>query len=180
MNVSELYDLTIWIENEIVKTQLVKKYQALHGIIQQNLQPNQKVPLAAQKEALLSALATIKLEQLTKDQLNFLDNLGIKNVLGGEGIEIIEDILYKNAIDIATAVQKFQEIIQRLNQGIQKSNQIKGGLDNCVEEEEYESEDEVLMRIAFTGKATMRNVTDFKNWGNIWYDVNRHAIMTHQ
>jgi hypothetical protein len=179
MNVSELYNLTLWIDDEIVKPQIVKKYQALHGILQQNLQPNQKQPLAPHKEALLSALANVKLDQLTIDQLKFLNNLGIRNAIGSEGIAVIEDILFKNVIDVATTAQKIQEIIQQLNQGIQKSTQIKGGLVNCIEEEVYELEDEVLMRVAFTGKAAMRNVTDFKNWGNIWYDIGRGIAMAH-
>jgi hypothetical protein len=180
MNVSELFDLTYWIEEQIVKTQIVNKYQALQGVLQQNIQPNQqKQPFASQKEALIAALLAVNLDQLTKDQLNFLSNLGIGTAVGKEGIDTIEDILFKNAIDIATAAQKVKEIINRINQGVQKSNQIKTGLENCVEEETYETGDEVLIRIAFTRNASMSNVTDFKSWGNIWYEIGRGIAMAH-
>jgi len=56
---------------------------------------------------------------------------------------------------------------------------IKAGLEEIVLEEEYESEDEVLIRVSFTGQATMSNVTDFKNWGNIWHEIGRGIAMAH-
>ena len=180
MNVSELLNLTNWIDEKIVKTQIVKKYQTLHSILQQNSQPNQqKQPFESEKYELIAALANMKLDMLTKDQLNFLNNLGIGNAVGGTGITLIEDVLFKNVIDLATSEQKVQEIIDRINQGIEKSNQIKAGIENCIEKETYEAEDEVLMRIAFTGKASMSNVTEFKSWGNIWYDICSGIAMLH-
>lgn len=180
MNVSELLNLTNWIDEKVVKAQIVKKYEALHSILQQNSQPNQqKRPFESQKDELITALSNVNLDGLTEDQLNFLNNLGIGNTVGGAGIRLIEDVLFKNVIDVATSEQKVQEIINRINQGIEKSNQIKAGIENCVEEETYEAEEEVLMRIAFTGKASMSNVTDFKSWGNIWYDICRGMAMLH-
>ncbi|MGR3294201.1 MAG: hypothetical protein ACUZ9M_09335 [Candidatus Scalindua sp.] len=92
---------------------------------------------------------------------------------------MIEDILYKNVIDVATSAQKLQEIHQEINKGIQKSDQIQAGLSECVFEEEYETENEVLIRVSFTGNATMSNVTDFKSWGNIWHEIGRGIAMAH-
>jgi hypothetical protein len=60
-----------------------------------------------------------------------------------------------------------------------KSEQIKTGLTDCVFEEEYEAENEILMRVSFTGNAPMSNVADFKSWGNIWYDIGRGISMAH-
>lgn len=111
--------------------------------------------------------------------MGFLSHLGIAQAVGEEGINKIEDILYKNVIDVATSAQKLQEILQKVSQGITKSNQIKEGLSGCVVEEEYETENEVLMRVSFTGHALMSNVTDFKSWGSIWYDIGRGIAMAH-
>jgi hypothetical protein len=180
MNVSELFDLTHWVTNEIVATQIPQKYQTLQKILQQHSQPNQqKQPFEIQKNDLTETLKKVPLRKLTKDQLLFLRKLGIAQAVGDEGIGVIEDILYKNVIDVATSAQKLQQIHQEIIKGIQKSDQIKAGLDGCVFEEEYETENEVLIRVSFTGNATMSNVSDFKNWGNIWYEIGRGIAMAH-
>ena len=63
MNVSELYQLTKWIQNEIVNTQIPQKYQQLLQILQRNAQPNQpKQPFEQQKNNLIEAIkkSTVK------------------------------------------------------------------------------------------------------------------------
>jgi len=180
MNVSELFDLTQWITREIEGAQIPQKYQALQKILQQHSQPNQqKPPFETQKDDLIKTLMSVPIDQLTRDQIAFLDNLGIANAVGEEGSDQIEDILYKNVIDVATSAQKLQQIHQKLSEGINKSNQIKAGLTDCVLEEEYEAENEILMRVSFTGHALMENVKDFKSWGNIWFDIGRGIAMAH-
>ena len=180
MNVSELFELTNWIQTEIVNRQIPEKYQTLQQILQRNAQPNQqKQPFEDQKNDLIETIKTVKLSHLTKDQLEFLRKLNIAQAIGKEGIDTIEDILYKNALDISTAAQKINEIYQRLTQGIQKADQIKTGLEGCVIEEEYEIEDEVLVRIYFRDKASLANVTDLKKWGDIWHEIGRGIAMVH-
>ena len=180
MNVSELFSLTRWISREIESKQIPQKYQALQSILQQHAQPNQpRQPFESQKNDLIETIKKVPQEQLTKDQLNFLGQLGIAQLVGEEGVAAIEDILYRNIIDVATSAQKLQNHFQKVTEGISKSNQIKSGLTGCVVEEEYESKDEVLMRISFTGHALMANVTDFKRWGDIWYDIGRGIAMAH-
>jgi hypothetical protein len=180
MNVSELFDLTNWVTNEIAKTNIPDKYQALHEILRQLTRPNQpKQPFESQKEDLLNTLMKVPLFQLTKDQLVFLEKLGIAKAVGKEGIEAIEDILYKNVIDVATSATKIQEIHAKIITGIQKSDQIKTGMQDCIFQEDYEKSDEVLMRVCFSGGASMTNVSDFKKWGNVWYEIGRGIAMAH-
>ena len=180
MNVSELYELTYWIDDEITKKQIIQKYQALLQVLQRNAQPNQqKQPFETHQNDLLDTISKVPLSQLTKEQLIFLHELGIAQGIGNEGKAFVEDILYKNALDIATAAKKIQEILNKLNQGIQKSNQIKTGLNGCVSLEDYEEADEVMIRVTFSGDASMRNVTDFKKWGNTWHEIGRGIAMAH-
>jgi hypothetical protein len=180
MNVSELFGLTEWVSREIEKPGIVKKYQDLHAILNKNAQPNQqKTPFSSQHTVLTEALKSVPLASLTKDQLLFLRDLGIADAVGPEGVEQLEDILYKNSLDIATATQKLSEIFNRLSNGIGKSNNIKVGLTGCVVEEEYEADGEILMRVSFAGNAAMSNVTDFKKWGNSWYEIGRGIAMAH-
>lgn len=180
MNVSELYELTYWIDDEIIKKQIPKKYQDLFQILNTNAQPNQqKQPFESQQNNLLKTISQVPLSQLTKEQLLFLHELGIAESLGSDGKKIVEDVLYKNALDIATAAKKIQEILSKLNQGIEKSNQIKTGLDGCVFMEDYEAANEVMIRVTFSGYASMCNITDFKKWGNVWYEIGRGIAMAH-
>lgn len=180
MNVSELFNLTHWISKEIEDALIPKKYQTLQAILQQHAQPNQqKQPFESQKDTLTNALSNVPLARLTRDQLDFLYHLGIAEAVGEEGVATIEDLLYRNVIDVATSAQKLQRILQKLNEGINKSNQIKAGLTGCVLKEEYEAEDQILMRVSFTGHAVMANVADFKSWGGIWYDIGRGIAMAH-
>jgi len=128
---------------------------------------------------LLKTIKGVPLSQLTKEQLLFLHKLGIAQSLGSDGTTFVEGVLYKNALDIATAAQKIQEILNKLNQGIQKSNQIKTGLNGCVSLEDYEEADEIMIRVTFSGDASMSNVTDFKKWGNTWHEIGRGIAMAH-
>jgi hypothetical protein len=180
MNVSELFELTHWVTAEISEAQILQKYQSLSAILQQHAQPNQpKEPFEDRKEDLIEALSNVPLRKLTKDQILFLHQLKIAKAVGDEGISILEDILYKNVIDVATSANKLQQIQQDLQNGIRKSDQIKAGFEGCVYEEEYETEDEVLIRVSFMGEASISNVTDFKSWGNIWHEIGRGIAMAH-
>ena len=178
MNVSELFELTIWVHKEISRTDILQKYRTLIKLLQRHTQPNQQRPaFEEQKNDLIETLKKVPLRQLTKDQLRFLRELGIAEAVGEEGINTIEDILYRHVIDVATSVEKLEQLEQKIDTGIQKSEQIGEGLKGCVFEEEYETENEVLVRVSFTGNAVMANVNDFKKWGNIWHDIGRGIAM---
>ena len=179
MNVSELYKLTIWVSKEIEAAQIPSLYQALQQILQQNSQSSSKQPFEAQKDSLIKALEQVDLASLTKDQLAFLRELGIAEAVGDDGANAIEDVLYKNVIDLATAAQKTQLIYQEVAEGLAKSNQIKVGLTGIVSSEQYELDNEILMRVTFTGQAKMGNIKDFKTWGNAWYDIGRGIALAH-
>lgn len=180
MNLVELYNLTKWVEHEITSKGLPKKYQQLHNILNQNAQPNQQQsPFEDQKNELIKAIGNIGLLSLTKDQMSFLDNLEILPALGNDGISQVEDILFRNAIDTATAAQKIQDIHNRLNEGIRKLKLISDGLQGCVEEDEHEEDEEALIRVSFLGEASISNVKDFKEWGTKWHDIGRGIAMAH-
>lgn len=177
MNVSELHKLTVWISEEIEITQIPQLYHAVYQILSQNSTQASKLPLEPQKESLIVALKNVNLERLSRDQITFLRELGIAEYVSEEGVSNIEDILYKNNLDVATAAQRFQEIYQKTSEGLAKSSQIKAGLSNVSISEDYELDNQVLMRVTFTGDAKMENIKDFKTWGNVWYDIGRGIAM---
>ena len=118
MNISELYNLTQWIQDEIVNKQIPQKYQNLQTILQQNSNPRQQnQPFENQKKDLIESLNTVAVYKLTQSQLIFLEELNILITVGNKGISILEDILYKNVIDIATSAQDISKIILNINAG---------------------------------------------------------------
>jgi hypothetical protein len=180
MNVTELYRLTIWVNEELVQPKLPQKYSQLHSVLQQNAQPNQpKAAFETQQNELINAIKEIDLSWLTRDQVSFLDELGILQSLGDHGVQQIENILFRNALDITTAAQKIQDIHNKLNEGLKKIKLIADGLEGCVYEDEEELSEEVLIRVSFFGDASISNVKDFKDWGAKWHDIGRGIAMAH-
>lgn len=180
MNVNELIGLTEWIQGEVVNEQIPQKYQQLQALLQQNTQPNQQsTQFDSQKEDLLTALRAIHTTSLSNDQVTFLSKLGIGPLVGDAGAAAIEDILYRNAIDVATAAKKIAELTQILNEGVSKSAQISEGLAGLVVYEDEDVADGVLMRVSFLGDASMNNVADFKKFGDNWYHISRGITQAH-
>ena len=182
MNISELFQLTQWIKTEIADKQIVQKYQNLINIIDENIRPNRppnatKKPFEQEKNLLLNTLREVPLNYLTWEQLNFLDKLKIKSNVGDTAAENVEGILYKNSIDEPTIISKIKNIIGELNQGIAQSNQMKGVLENCISPEEYKLGDNVLMRVNFSGNASIKNVVDLKKWSEAWLEIGRGITM---
>ncbi|MBA4327605.1 MAG: hypothetical protein C0428_05205 [Polaromonas sp.] len=180
MNVSELFQLTEWIRIEIAGQDITGKYQSLQAILQQNAQQGQQSrSFESQRTTLLDTLRSVNLEALTKDQLTFLDCLGIKAAVGATGASAVEDLLYRNVIDIATSAAGLARINKRVTAGIAKSQQLAAGLADCVPAQVEEQQGEVLMRVAFMHGASMSDLSDFKSWGSTWFDIGRGIAMAH-
>lgn len=180
MNVSELYELTEWIEEEIKDAGIVGLYQQLHSILKRHTQPNQAKPtFEDQRKELISALKEVPLLRLSGEQKDFLENMGIAEAVGQAGISKVEDILFRNVIDVSNSVQELSEIINKLNSAITKSDQLKSCLHGNVSYEGYETDDKVLIRVTFDHGASISNVKDFKSWASVWYDIGRGIAMAH-
>ncbi len=180
MQVSELIAITKWINSEIVDKQVVHNYKQLYNVLNQNTSRNQQIqPFESEKNTLIETIKNINLNQLTKDQLDFLNKLNIAPYVGVEGVTNIEDILFINVIDISTAATKLNQIITAINQGIQKSKQIETGLKCCFEVDGEEENENIVMRVSFSGDAAMNNLSDLKSWGSIWYEIGRGIAMVH-
>lgn len=179
MQVEELYDFTSWVIAEIVDRQILQKYQGLHRILQENTQPNRgKQPFEDQKNDLLKSLRAIPLSELSVGQLEILQTIGIASNVGEAGASRLEESLFRNAIDIATAANSVQKSIQDITVGSQWSQQIRELVEKIVNTEEVsEIGDEVLLRVHFSGDAHLANLTEFKDWGKTWWEIGRGIAM---
>jgi hypothetical protein len=172
MNVSELFRLTVWITENVVKNSVVQKYQDLFTVIQINAQVNQpKRPFEAQKNDLLTTLNAINKNELTQQQLEYLKQLKIYHYIGDEGVNLIENNLYKNSLDIVTCAANIQKAINDINAGLKISDILQKCLGKLDLEEEYESDNEIMMRVAFKNQTYISNFTELKKWGGIWYEI---------
>jgi hypothetical protein len=172
MNVDELYGLTNWIKTNVVNTQISNKYQGLFNVIHTNTQPNQqKRPFENEKNALINALEAININELTKEQIVYIDQMKITPHIGHTAVEKSNDILFRNQLDLAACAQKIQEIINDNNNGLQISNGLNQWLAHFKFEEIIEHEDKALVRIAFKNETYISTFTDFKSWSKIWYDI---------
>jgi len=179
MYIQELYQLTMWMNKEVTLKGIPQKYQQLFAKLSNNVQPNRaKAPFETEKNNLIEALKDMRLEVLNDEQRDFLIKLNILDIFGEEAIHILEDILYKNSLDIATSSSQVNAITTRLNQGVEKLKQIQGGLSGLVTVEENIT-DKIIIKLHFDNKASIKNITDFKKWSIIWYDISRGITMVH-
>jgi hypothetical protein len=182
MNTNELWSLTQWVQREVVQLQIRDLYNNLQVVVRQNTQPNQqRVAIESQKNALLQALRQINLSTLTRDQLGFLGLLGIAGYLGEPGAKNVEQILHEGALDIVTAANRLQEITTNITAALEKIDHVRQGLTNLVttSAEQPTKADEVMLRVTFTGDASIENVVELKEWGDIWHNIARGIAMAH-
>jgi len=184
VQISELLQLSSWIDENIKTNQIAQKYQALQSGIQQNVNAGNrqaKQPFEAQKNDLIDTIKVLDTSGLTYQQEDMLAHLNITQNIGDEGIERIEGVLYKNSLDVATAAAEMAKITQEINLAIQKSDQINAAITPLIttpEEDEIEK-GFVVMRVHFQNEVGMDNVTDFKKLGNSWWEIGRGIAMAH-
>lgn len=179
MQIEELIDLTNWIERSLKEKQLPELYEALHKVLKQNTQPNQRQqPFETQRDQLLQALNTTPTTELSHGQIEVLKSLDIWDNIGRTGAEGLEDTLYRNALDIATAAKDVNSTLQKLKKALDWSNQVNDLLNQITDADDVlEDEGFALMRVHFSGNAQISNLSHFKEWGKVWYDIGRGIAM---
>jgi len=180
MQIEELHQLSLWIDNEIVKSQIILKFDSLFNIINANVRRvnNQPVqPFEDQKNNLILAITAININSLTLSQLQILDVLKIKNHIGDLGKKNIED-LFLNNIDIAHVANQISVMKTEIQQGIQISNATKVALQPIIPDSKIEIDsDKVRTRVIFDNDAAIGNIINLKEWSSKWFDIGRGFSM---
>lgn len=182
MQVDELYRLTKWISEHVSGAGIPKKYQQLTQKLEQNRQRNQDiVPFEEEQTALREALVAVPLHSLTDAQSRVLSSIGIKDYVGEQGAEFVEDVLFRNAIDVANAAQKIQHAKGMIDGGINWSNSTASQLKSIAPDEDIDELEpgEILIRIRFAEAAKISNVEELKAWSRIWWEIVRGITMLH-
>jgi hypothetical protein len=171
MTIRELSALTEWVDQEIVAANVPQAYQALVSALQQNTQGQQQ-SFDEQRQALLELLRRVPVEALDFEQQRMLDKMGVLECVGDSAVTDIEDTLYRNVIDVATAHQRVSEMMQSVTNGVKKNDQIKAAFKGLVEPPSEVSE-MARIKVRFTGSAALGNLSDLRQWSNEWFDIGR-------
>lgn len=178
MQITELLKLSIWFEDNIVANGIPQKYQALYNRMQQNVN-NQKQPFENELKVLFDALKQLNLNSLTLEQVKFLTDLEIEDLITVNAIEKIKDILHDFNLDIATATKKIQEFSQKINAAQTRLIEIRTVLEKSflIKDESELPEDSVLMRVYFQEGSAIKDIKDLKKLSATWYDIGRGISM---
>ncbi|MBC8064480.1 MAG: hypothetical protein H7Y17_06605 [Chlorobia bacterium] len=175
MNVSELSQLTRWIDEEIVAYEVLPLYEALRAILQANSRQSQQ-PFEEEKNQLIAVVSKVPLESLSTEQLALLQDFGIGHHVGEEAVTKLEDILFRNAIDLATAVERLDSIVADLQKGIERSQTLQKALEG-IAPPEPDIKGKVLVRVTFSGEARIANIVDLREWSDTWFEIGRGVAM---
>ena len=114
MQVEELLQLSIWFREKVEKNNVLQNYSALLNKMNSNIrrsngQPQTSQPFSVEKENLFESLNKIDFDELTIEQIKFLEKIGVNNLINKDAIKKITDDLINNNLDIATATSKIRD-----------------------------------------------------------------------
>ena len=177
MQVSELHQLVDWVDVNIRQSNLQAHYQQMTQALQQNTaRRNNQPPVSfeSQKVQLFNTLEEINILELNLSQQKLLTSLKLDSLLGQSAIDQIEDILFRNQLDIVNAHKQFSSMQQKLNSGYTLLNQLKQPLDaiqtDAVDEDTLRK-NETLMRVHFQHHSSISNMEEFSSWGERWKSI---------
>lgn len=182
MYTTELIGFLIWFKIEVRSSLLINKYKGLLNVLNSNTQPNkEKTSFEEQLGELLLSLRRVRLIELTATQEAFAERIGLKALVGSRAIERIESVVYKNAIDPATAFKKISIMQKELATLDGKMKNIYDNLSTFVDfdDEEIES-DEVMFRVIFKEHSGITNIVELKHWGEVWHRIARGIAMANE
>jgi hypothetical protein len=182
MQITELLKLIEWFNINVVGNEIPNKYSELFKKMNQNIkrQPNVPlIPFEVEKINLCNAIKYINFQSLSIEQIRFLEvNLEIVDLLGEKGINLIDDTLFKNSLDMASAVNIIKNKSEKINQATMTIAELKVTLGKSFSITEDEVDDGfVLMRIYFQNDSSINNLADLKKFSEIWYDIGRGIAM---
>ncbi|MCL2651019.1 MAG: hypothetical protein FWD60_08365 [Candidatus Azobacteroides sp.] len=183
MQVTELLKLTQWFKTNVAQAEVHTLYANLYNAMYSNLSDrySQPSPLENYKNELFKAIKDVNFQSLSLEQIKYLDTLKVVDLLGQKGINEIENILFKNQLDLNTATQKIKSIADIMQEAVTTINDLSTILQKSFELENNDDDkinnDEILIRVYFKDNAAINNLTNFKEYGSIWYEVGRGISM---
>ena len=175
MQVEELFDLCQWISRNVSENGLEQKFTALQSKLTNNAnQGPAGQPMESERDDLVEQLHSINLLELSIEQVDLLKHLNILTYLGPKGVSFVEETLFKNALDIATARDHFNKALNNIKETTAWAAATRKALSRIINEENVQIPDgKIIVRVHFDKKSSINNIVDFKNWGRKWHDIGR-------
>jgi hypothetical protein len=177
MEVSELVDLADWYDRQVPSVQ--GAYSQLLNLLQHNAsQPNQQ-PLEEALNSLTSALRDMTFDALSIQQLSVLEQLEAREYLGGDGVQFVDRTIRTATYDAATAAARIQIAVQNVNH----AKVALADYRSAVQELRFPSTDleqaldKIVIRVGFQNDANIDNVTDWRDYGEEWYNIIRGVAL---
>lgn len=183
MHISELLEFIRWYETNVINVQIHNLSNQLLTVLNNNVnRPNGQPfqPFSTHKDKLINAILSSKVEELTIEQEKLLEKIGLDGKLGKKGQDFIDGVLFKNNIDIAQAKEEIQRLTNSFSTANNKITQLKNSLTSAFGADDfYDLTDKVLMRIYFYGNRSINNVQDFRDMGDVWYEIGYGITIAH-
>ncbi|PLX67814.1 MAG: hypothetical protein C0603_06745 [Denitrovibrio sp.] len=172
----ELYQLTQWVDKELVKTELLQKYTNLINVLNANVQRRNNhaiQPFEQQKKALLECVKGINMNMLSGSQLKSLNMAGMYENVGEKGFSKLIKI-FSNIIDIAQVVAEISKMNSITVQWIQQNNALALAMKPFLNKTEYDyPEGHYLARVIFDNDAYVNSFEDLLGWSDEWRHITR-------
>ncbi|MGI1661369.1 hypothetical protein ACRDNQ_03925 [Palleronia sp. KMU-117] len=177
MDVNEVVGLADWLDEHVAPAMSV--YEALVAALEQNATNSSRVPLKEHLEAVERELMSMPVEQLTYEQSDLLEAMGVLHLLGKKGWRFIEQTVKEGNYDPATSAQDARKAKQQLDRTLQLFKKARQSLAevNITGLHAEGDEDKVTVRVRFTEGVEIKNVTQLKKWSGEWYDIARGLAM---
>lgn len=175
MEIPELYQLSIWVNQEITEGQIIQKFNSLQAVFQHNVTRPPDQPLKTfqeQQQELIDSLSSVKLTALSLSQLHMLDLVDIKQHIDKEGIKRINELLTNT--DTVHISDELKAISNEIGEGLRIIKAIELALDPIVDDAEITPDPEkILARVIFDHEATVRDFKQLEEWSIRWFAIAR-------
>lgn len=182
MQIEELLNLSSWFTENVEKNNVPQNYTKLFikmnaNVRRQNGQPHQS--FIEEKNNLFESLSKIDFDELTIEQIKFLKELKVDNLINRNAVDLINKELTNNNLDISGATNIIKEYNDTVTNALNKFNEINVSLaEYFTDDVDNEiGKNEVLMRVYFQDGVAISNLNDLKKISNNWYDISRGIAM---
>ncbi len=171
MDIIDVLALNNWVNNWVPPA--LEHYRPLAEVLQNNSQPQAAQPVEPPLEKLIEFLKTMPTEELSSQQLDVLEALGISHLLGRQGAYWVRKTVRTATYDPATTNTSVQQAVNDLQQASKKMSTFVSSAKALGFEIDGEELDEGVFRVSvcFRDKVSIQTVPDLKNRSNDWFKI---------
>ncbi len=173
MNVLELLELSNWFD--LNHSQLAAKYQALQRVLQNNINQGATQPLEEPLNELLDFLSAMKVGELNLQQLRFLGQQGVSNLIGYDGVDYVRETVITTTYDPATTLNAIQDAVTKINNVHNQLTAYSSAVSEMgIKVDTFETaEDRITVRVGFRNEAAINDIKDWKTSAEDWFHIVR-------